>query len=97
MSAALAAFALLGRVLEELADANVSVEALGGQLLAQRFLSRTFDLSSTQISLDNFGQRLMHEQVFDMDPSNWTFKVSTCKYQYTAQYESYYLSYMRHQ
>ena len=76
VSANIQAFLVFGTVLGELSGSRVSDRQIGGRQLILRFFNRTFDLGFTQFTFDENGQRLIHEELSDMDPVTAIFRVS---------------------
>ena len=69
------AFLVFGIVLEEIFSSRTSDRHIGGRQLIQRFFNRSFDLGFTQFIFDDKGQRLIHEELSDMDPVTGKFRV----------------------
>ncbi|GAU91792.1 hypothetical protein RvY_03982 [Ramazzottius varieornatus] len=74
ISAAMEAFLVLGQVLEEALSDDDTAENFKGRNLAKRFLDRRYDLGFTEVTLDEFGQRLIHEELSDLDPVTGEFR-----------------------
>ncbi|GAV06392.1 hypothetical protein RvY_16398-1 [Ramazzottius varieornatus] len=76
VSSSMAAFLMLGMVLEEMWSGNATGGYVGGRQLTKKFLNRSFDLGFVQFDFDEYGQRLIHEELSDMDPVTGEFRVS---------------------
>ncbi|GAV06387.1 hypothetical protein RvY_16394-2 [Ramazzottius varieornatus] len=74
LSSVMESFLILGQVLEETLRENDSYRSFGGRELAEKLLNRRFDLGFAEVALDEFGQRLIQEELFDMDPATGKFK-----------------------
>ncbi|GAV06391.1 hypothetical protein RvY_16398-3 [Ramazzottius varieornatus] len=70
----MAAFLMLGMVLEEMWSGNATGGYVGGRQLTKKFLNRSFDLGFVQFDFDEYGQRLIHEELSDMDPVTGEFR-----------------------
>ena len=70
------AFLVFGLVLEEVFSSRTTDRQIGGRQLIQRFFNRSSDLGFTQFTFDENGQRLIHEELSDMDPVSGIFRVS---------------------
>ncbi|GAV02926.1 hypothetical protein RvY_13429 [Ramazzottius varieornatus] len=74
VSSVFTAFAILGRVLNESLTANPDMNLTSGTSLAKKFMSRTFDLTFTSVFFDHIGQRLIREELTDMNQTTGQFQ-----------------------